>query len=365
MTVKNMLISGDINFVNRYSFLFKAIGSQCDRLSYLYGDKPFESNFLNQLAKIPHKLKYQISASHAIKSQSTGKAFIEKSRQTGRRIRRLSEQPSFVLQIFGMYAPFWEPSDIPYGMFLDYTAILAHQSQNLPLSQDFRDWQTCERLAYQRARHLFPMSQVVKSSLVNDYSISADKITVVGSFANRHPLYQGEKKFGGKQLLFNGSDFERKGGDLVLKAFKQIRKFVPEAKLIVIGKKIDKIDAHEDGVINIGKIESVEQMRQLFLETDVILAPGRCDPFPSFTIEGMNYGVPCVVSNKDGMPEIVDRDINGVVVDTLTPDAIAEKAIDLLNNIPVLTSMSKQARQKVKLQLNCDSVAQKIIQALH
>jgi glycogen synthase len=361
MTVKNILISGDINFVNRYSFLFEAIGSQCDRLSYLYGDKPFEYNFLNQLAKIPHKLRYTISASRAIKSQSTAAGFIAKSRQTARRIERFRDRPDFVLHIFGMYAPFWEPSEIPYGMFLDYTATLAHQKQNRPISQDFVDWQACERLAYERAHHLFPMSQVVKSSLIDDYGISADKITVVGSFANRHTLYQGEKKFGSKQILFNGSDFERKGGDLVLTAFKQIKQVLPAAKLVVIGKKID---TPEVGVSNPGKIASVPQMRQLFLETDVILAPGRCDPFPSFTIEGMNYGVPCVVSNNDGMPEIVDRDVNGVVVDTLTPEAIAEKTIDLLNNIPVLTSMSDRARQKVKLHLNCDSVARKIIQAI-
>lgn len=359
MAIKKILVSGDADFIGRYKSLFETIKSQCDRLSYLYGDKPFESDLLNKLVKMPHKLIYKISPSQAIKLQSSDKAFIARSRQTGRRIGQLRDKPDFVLHVFGMYCPFWDRLDIPYGMYLDYTAALAQKS--LPSAEESLNRNACERLAYERAYHLFPMSQLVKSSLVNDYGIAPEKITVVGSFANRHAIYEGEKIFGSKQILFNGSDFERKGGDLVLEAFKRIRKSLPEAKLVVIGKKLT---APEVGVSNPGKVESLEEMRQLFLETDLVLAPGRCDPFPSFLMEAMNYGVPCIVSGNDGMPEIVDRGINGVVVDPPTPELIAEKAIALLCDIPKLTSMSQQARQKVKLQLNCNSVAEKIMQVL-
>jgi glycosyltransferase involved in cell wall biosynthesis len=186
-------------------------------------------------------------------------------------------------------------------------------------------------------------------------------ITVVGSFANHHPLYEGEKKFGSKQIMFNGSDFERKGGDIVLKAFKQVKQVLPEAKLVVIGKKLDISDV---GVISPGKISSLDQMRELFLETDLILAPARCDPFPSFLIEAMNYGIPCIVSGNDGMPEIVDHDVSGLVIDPPVPEIIAENTINLLNNPLKLADMSQQARQKVRNQLNCDLVAKKIMQVL-
>lgn len=300
-----------------------------------------------------------LSPSKANKSQSTAKRFITRSRWTERRIRRLKDKPDFVLHVFGMYSPFWKQPNIPYGMYLDYTAALAQR--NLPPSQEFSDWRDCERLAYERAYHLFPMSQLVKSSLVNDYGISPKKITVVGSFANRHALYEREKKFGSQQILFNGSDFERKGGDLVLEAFKHIKKAIPEAKLVVIGKKLTII---ENGVSNPGKIESLEEMRQLFLETDLVLAPGRADPFPSFVIEAMNYAFPCIVSGNDGMPEIVDHGINGLVVDPLISESIAEKAINLLCDIPKLTSMSHQARKKVRNQLHANITAEKVIQFL-
>lgn len=129
----------------------------------------------------------------------------------------------------------------------------------------------------------------------------------------------------------------------------------------MIGKKLGKTIA---GVENPGRIASLEDMRQLFLETDLLLAPGRCDPFPSFVIEAMNYGVPCIVSGNDGMPEIVDHGLNGLVVDPLTPELLAEKIIHLMGDIPALTAMSEQARQKVETDLNRHSVAQKIMQTI-
>ena len=291
--------------------------------------------------------------------------FIEKSRWIERQIRQLRDQPDFVLHVFSMYSPFWDQFDIPYGMYLDYTMTLVHKNwapwAPFATPEKLSDWLSCERLAYERAAYLFTMSRLVKSSLVDDYGISPEKITVVGSFPNRHTIYKGEKKFGSKQILFNGAEFERKGGDLVLEAFKLVKQALPEAKLVVIGTKLKATAA---GVDYLGRITSLEDMRQLFLKSDLLLAPGRCDPFPSFVIEAMNYGVPCIVSGNDGMPEIVDHGINGLVIDPATPEVIAEKIINLMGDLPTLTSMSHQARQKVKTQLNRHVIAAKIMNTI-
>jgi glycogen synthase len=360
MKSKRILVSGETVFINRYRALFEAIDLQVEQLSYLYNDKVFKISLLNKLAKAPSKLISILSPQHADSSRSTAKGFIERSRRAERRIGKLKEKPDFVLQLFGMYSPFWDDLTIPYAMYLDYTAALAQRG--LPhTQQELSEWNSCERLMYERACHLFPMSQLVKSSLIHDYGISPDKITVVGSFANHHSLYTGEKEFGTKKILFNGSDFQRKGGDLVLESFEQIRKVMPEATLFFLGKKLEH---PPDGVINPGNINSLEEMRQLFLEADLVLSPARCDPFPSFVIEGMNYGVPAIVSGNDGMPEIVDDGINGLVVNPLTSESIAQKVIDLLGSPSTLTSMSHEARKKVNTHLNYDVVANKIIRVL-
>ena len=106
-------------------------------------------------------------------------------------------------------------------------------------------------------------------------------------------------------------------------------------------------------------------MHQLFLETDLVIAPASCDPFPTFLMEAMNYGVPCVVSNRDGMPEIVNHAVNGMVIDSLNAEHLAKTIVELLNAPQTLALMSKSARQKMKMELNWNAIAHQIAQVLH
>lgn len=78
----------------------------------------------------------------------------------------------------------------------------------------------------------------------------------------------------------------------------------------------------------------------------------------------MNYGVPCIVTDKDGMPEIVDNHVNGVVIHEPTAEILAQRIITLLTNPALLNQMSGQARDKMKNKLNWDKIAAKIIQVL-
>ncbi len=91
-----------------------------------------------------------------------------------------------------------------------------------------------------------------------------------------------------------------------------------------------------------------------------MIAPAYSDPFPTFLMEAMNYGIPCIVSANDGMPEIVTDKETGIVISELTADVLANHIIDLLNNSLLLTSMSHAARDKIKNKLNWNKIAEQI-----
>jgi glycogen synthase len=365
MQINKMLITGDRLFINRYAPLFAALADHYPQLDYLIGDEPYGAALVNRGLRFANKALNLLSKVQSEKRYKNAGHFIYRSRQIEARIQTLSDPPDFVLHVFGLYCPFWETQDIPYGMYLDYTMALV--AKNWPdwapfaNSQDLQAWQDCERTAYNRAHHLFTMSNKVKVSLIQDYGIAPETITVVGSFAGRHKIYTGEKSFGNQQILFNGGDFQRKGGDLVLAAFEQVRQVIPNTKLVVLGKRLG---IRQPGVETPGKIRSLDELQQLFLQTDIVVAPGRCDPFPTFVIEAMNYGVPCIVADQDGMPEIVDHHRSGWVISPSDADSLAEAIISLLGNPNTLSIMSQQARTKVVEQLNAREIANKITQLL-
>lgn len=367
MKLKKVAVTGDAFFLKRHNYIFEAMAQDLEHLQLLpYGK--FNKNIVisETLTQLFYKVFYRFSPNKADKLfHKNHVRFITKSKQTERKIRQLDYIPDVVIHMFGTYSPFWSNFDIPYAVFLDYTMLQAEKNWSawVPFTnREERDlWINCERQAYEQAHCLLCMSNAVKNSLIDDYGIETKKITVVGSAANFKEIYEGEKTFGSKQILFNASDFNRKGGDLVLAAFKKVRQEIPESRLIIIGKKLT---LNEDGIENPGKISSRSDMRNLLLQTDLVVSPAYCDPFPVFLIEAMNYGVPCIVSERDGMPEIVDNEENGIVINQPTSDILAAHIISMLSNTSILNSMSEKARYKVKTELNGERVAKNILQAL-
>lgn len=357
METGKIVVTGDRLFLRRFAPLVEALSPYCEQLECVAGD--------TNIDRLVHKLIYKFNPIWAERLLKNHQTFISKSKRLARKLSRLPYRPDFILHFLGLYSPFCDQFPIPYGMYLDYTMMLVHRNW-LPWApfkshQELNAWINYERLSYEQAHHLFTMSHLVKDSLVEDYDIQPEKISVVGYFPNRQALYEGERTFGTKQILCTGADFERKGSDLVLAAFDQVKAIIPEARLVIIGIKLASAS---DGVESLGQVVSQAEMRQIYLNSDLVVAPSRCDPFPALVLEAMNFGTPCIVSNVDGLPEMVDHDVNGIVVNQPTPDLLAEQITSLLSDVTTLTKMSQRAREKVKTQFTCEIVAQKILQPL-
>jgi glycogen synthase len=267
-----------------------------------------------------------------------------------------------------MYCPFWARPSIPYAMLLDYTEALANRN--------WRDWAPfateaslrarllCEKRAYHNAVHLFPFGNGTRRSLIEDYGVDPAKITVIGSSGHFAEPYSDHRAFGSKRILFycgDGPDFYRKGGDRVLAAFRMVRQQIPDAKLAVVGMSSEIADP---GVENHGYVSSPQKMRELFLSSDLVVAPARCDPFPTFLIEAMNFGVPCVTSDVDGMPEIVAHETTGLVISNLSGPQLAAGIVRLLNDPQRLLAMSRSGQGRAREKFSSTHVARIVAEAI-
>jgi glycogen synthase len=367
----NVLVTGNPLFLRRHQQLFDALAlhfAHVDRLP----ERPF-SFFRRAVYKVRSAL-YQrgarsllgIAERFAPLTAWDARVFAARSLATEAQIVQLERTPDLVFHVFGMYCPFWRRQTAPYAMILDYTASLAKRNypEWTPFATDrsWRAWLDCEQQAYSRAAHLFPFGEQTRRSLIDDYGIDSAKITAIGSSGHFSEPYTGARTFGTKRILFYSSDnpdleFLRKGGDLVLAAFSLVRQQVPEAKLAFVGN----VPAPDGpGIENHGYVSS-DKMRELFLSSDLVVAPSRCDPFPGFLIEAMNCGVPCVGSDADGIPEIIDHGITGVVVPKPSDEGLAAAVVTLLQDPQRLSAMSERGRQKVRDKLNWTSIAQVMV----
>ncbi len=365
MNIEKLLITGDKFMINRHQLLFQELSSYIGDIQYLDVDKLSEAKLLKKFGKLIKKRLPFLPIKSVSSFRKNANSYINTSRYVEKKIRSLKSKPDFIFHLYGMYSPLWDKFDIPYVTYLDYTMALARRnwSEWAPFSteKDFASWIECEGRGYQNTHHIFTKTNQVKLSLIEDYSLNPNKITVVGTSGKFLEPYEGEKEFGSKQILFNGSDFKRKGGDLVLAAFKKVKQKIPEAKLIIVG---NNLSINQDGVYNPGYISSASAMKNLFIETDLVVAPAICEPLGIFSIEAMNFGVPCIVSDNGGMSEIIDSEVNGIVIPAPTPELLASKTIELLSNTNLLEKMSQNVRHKVKTLFTWNYIANKILDKL-
>jgi len=367
-----VLVTGTPLFLRRYDHIFEALGPSF-RLTYLpVAPVPHVRRAVYKLGSVLHRRApkaltaaiEQIGAIHPWDAR----VFISRSLELESQIARLPNAPDLIIHVFSMYCPTWERISIPYVMILDYTEVLAYRN--------WRDWAPfvtqaslssrldCEKRAYERAAHLFPFGKGTQQSLIEDYCIDPAKITRIGCSA-RFAGYGGDKALGSKRILFyggNGSEFYRKGGDLVLAAFRIVRRAIPDAKLAIVGMSSRAADP---GVENYGFVSSADTMRELFLSSDVVLAPARCDSFPVFEIEAMNMGVPCITSDVDGIPEIVDHEVTGIVISNVTSQSLAAETMRLLNDPKKLAAMSRTGKEKAREKFSSARVARIMAEAIH
>ena len=212
-------------------------------------------------------------------------------------------------------------------------------------------WYARERRQYHSAAHLFAFSTETRDSLVDDYQVPADRVTVVGAGSNFDTIPEVDaerRRQAPPTVLFVGNDFERKGGPQLLEAFRLVRRQIPTARLIIVGTPHPI--PPQDGVEVLGRVEGRDAMSRIYEEASVFCLPSFFDPFPLVLMEAMAHRLPCVVTSTCGIPEIVVDGETGVLVrrgDDMIP-SVAATLTELLLDPDRAARLGAAGRQRVE-----------------
>lgn len=110
---------------------------------------------------------------------------------------------------------------------------------------------------------------------------------------------------------------EYKGADIFL----DIAEEMTEEEFMLVGPiSSESIKKRADNMSNVIHWEWCEDMRDAYAKTKLIIVPSRWEePFGRVPAEAMVSGIPCVVSNRGGLPEVV-ADTGEVVTEINTID---------------------------------------------
>jgi alpha-maltose-1-phosphate synthase len=282
--------------------------------------------------------------------------FIMRSARSRKWIRTLRTQPDIVLQVGAMSKPA-VPRGTPYALYLDFTFELTRREwpARAPMSRiEQVIWKRQETHTYRRASVIFCRGSHVAHSLIRDYGVPPDRIHVVGAGANiALPDLADHVNPMEPRVLFIGSDFLRKGGDVLLDAWPLVLKHVPTARLVMLGPVHQPLPPNTE--TNHGDWNPQRILREL-ARSQVFVMPSRCETWGDVFIEAMCFGVPCIGTTMDAMPEIIEDGVTGFVVPPDCSSAVADRIVLLLTDMEKRKDFSIASRKRVEERFLWESV---------
>jgi starch synthase len=280
-----------------------------------------------------------------------------RSRKLHRGLDGFKQPFDLAVLVFGWSSP-WRG---PYVIYVDHTwrMMEKHWPSGLPPRNALTSLLKAEREAFHGARHVFTMTHAAAQSLVDDYGLPEHRVTPVGGGVNFDELPEPRPAGASKTILFVGREFVRKGGDVLVEAFRRVRERIPEARLQVVGVTADETDGGP-GVEVLGDIADRAALSGLYRDAAVFCLPSRYEPYGFSLLEAMALGLPCVAAHGVAAHEIVVAGETGVVVPPDDPEALHDALAHLLENPAEAAAMGQAGRKRVETELNWDRVVDRM-----
>lgn len=140
-----------------------------------------------------------------------------------------------------------------------------------------------------------------------------------------------------EKVLIHVSNFRKiKNLPHIIDAFMKIRTNV-KAKLLLVGdgpekhRVMDQVkeSPYMKDVLFLGKQEN---LAELYAISDLKLLLSQQESFGLVLLEAMACGVPCIGTNVGGIPEVIEHGVDGFIVELGDTEALAEYAVQLLQD---------------------------------
>jgi glycosyltransferase involved in cell wall biosynthesis len=226
-----------------------------------------------------------------------------------------------------------------------------------------RSWIELEAGIYRNARLVFTFSNHIARCVVEGYGCPADKVICVGAGSNSNPrpgAPPDAARYASKNILFVGIYWKRKGGPVLVEAFKRVLKVHPDAQLTIVGC------SPELNIANcrvVGKVP-LEQVNKYYERAAVFCLPTTDEPFGLVFIEAFSHRLPVVAPPIAAVPDFLKDGENGYLVKADDVETLANRLIELIGNPAKCQAMGENGYAIFREKYNWERVGSRIRQEI-
>jgi glycosyltransferase involved in cell wall biosynthesis len=197
------------------------------------------------------------------------------------------------------------------------------------------------------ARRVVFTNEWAAKRAADQYRLDSDRIGVAGIYCDTE-LPERDAYGGGKDFVFVATNFEAKGGPVLLAAFRELRRVHPEASLTIVGDRPSNLGA-EPGVSFAGFLRKEvpaehERYRQLLGHARALVHPTKSDIGPLVLVEAGYFGCPAVSTRRFAIPDLIDHGKTGLLLEDPTRvDELVDAMCRMLDDEDAYQHMRKAA----------------------
>jgi glycosyltransferase involved in cell wall biosynthesis len=218
--------------------------------------------------------------------------------------------------------------------FRDYIDTFSEREQFLP--DDLDRIENTEAAWLRNAQRVLFTSDWAAHRAVSQYGLEPSQVGVVGIFGNIESPVRDEYS-GGKNFVFVSTNFTAKGGNIVLSAFREVRKRHQKATLTIIGDRPVRA-LREPGLSCTGFLRKEvdherQELQDILAHALAVVHPTKSDIAPLIIVEAGYVGCPVISCRRFAIPELIDHLQTGLLIeDPYHPSEVADAMCWMLSN---------------------------------
>lgn len=167
-----------------------------------------------------------------------------------------------------------------------------------------------------------------------------------------------------KVLLYVGKVEERRKPLFCIDVFNKIKQNHPECCLVYVGKgpMLEEVHSYvkEKSIKGVHFVDFIQQkeLPSLYAMSDMFILPTRYEIFGMVLMEAMYFGTPVITYAAAGPKDVIEKDVDGVIMDNFDADRWAEKIEEHVFVKNDCEAMGREGRRKIMSKYLWQSVAE-------
>ena len=214
------------------------------------------------------------------------------------------------------------------------------------------------RQVFARAQGFVAWSNWTKQSFIDDYGCREEDVAVIPPGIDLDGFTVGPRDHELPRLLFVGGDFLRKGGDLLLKVWRE--RLRGRAELILV----TRAELPEEPGVRVHRNLQANSraLRDVYRDADIFVLPSRADCYSLVCIEALAAGLPIVATRVGGLSDIVLEGKTGYMVDVDDEAALGDALESLVQQASQRQAMGLEGRKDAEARFNARDTTRRLFE---